>query len=203
MRTRKPSIWPQQHRGSGNVRNMEWFNEPPSWKSDADKLELSTGDQGDFWQKTHYGFVHDNGHFWFLNCEGDFTATVCVEAEFEALYDQAGLMLRIDSENWIKCGIEFFGGKRHFSVVATRGFSDWSVQEWPHGGAFWIRVIRKGDAIAVQASSDGETWHMVRLCYLPVEQPVQVGPMACSPTRQGLKVLFRSFTVGEPIAFEA
>lgn len=182
---------------------MEWFNEPSSWILDDSKLELTTGDQGDFWQKTHYGFVHDNGHFWFDVREGDFAATVRVDAEFEALYDQAGLMLRIDSENWIKCGIEFFGGKRHFSVVATRGHSDWSVQEWPCDGPFWVRLIRKGDAAAVQASSDGEHWHMVCLCYLPEGEPVQVGPMACSPTRQGLRVRFDSFSIGESIEFEA
>lgn len=182
---------------------MEWLNEPPSWCADAGVLELTTGDQGDYWQKTHYGFVHDNGHLWFERIRNDFMATARVDAQFEALYDQAGLMVRIDNENWIKCGIEFFGGKRHFSVVATRGHSDWSVQEWPHDGPFWVRIIRKGDAAAVQASADGEDWTMVRLCHLPLGMEMLVGPMACSPTRAGLKVRFRSFKVEAPIDFEA
>lgn len=182
---------------------MEWMNEPPAWNAAGSTISMETGDQGDFWQKTHYGFVHDNGHFYFETKEGDFSALARVDAQFEALYDQAGLMIRIDSDNWIKCGIEFFGGKRHFSVVATRGYSDWSVQEWPHGGVFWIKAIRKGDALAVLSSLDGTDWTMVRLCYLPNECPVHVGPMACSPTRSGLKVRFESYSIGRPEDFEA
>jgi regulation of enolase protein 1 (concanavalin A-like superfamily) len=182
---------------------MVWLNEPPVWTANEDAVELQTANEGDFWQKTHYGFVHDNGHFFHQTIASDFTISVRVIAEFEALYDQAGLMIRIDSENWIKCGIEYFGGKRHFSVVATRGYSDWSVQEWPHDGSFWVKAVRKGDALAVLASIDGRSWSMVRLCYLPSGCPVQAGPMACSPTRSGLRVRFEAFAVGDPEPFEA
>ena len=31
--------------------------------------------------------------------------------DFAAQYDQAGLMLRVDAEHWIKAGIEFADGR--------------------------------------------------------------------------------------------
>ena len=40
-------------------------------------------------------------------------------------------MLRLDARNWIKCGIEYTDGMMHFSVVVTRGVSDWSVIPLP------------------------------------------------------------------------
>ena len=42
--------------------------------------------------------------------EGDFSAEVLVNGYYEELYDQAGLMLRVDALNWIKAGIEFTDG---------------------------------------------------------------------------------------------
>ena len=43
--------------------------------------------------------------------KGGFTATLRVRARYEDLYDQAGLMVLVDEENWIKAGIEFSDGE--------------------------------------------------------------------------------------------
>ena len=58
-------------------------------------LNVSTEQETDFWRETHYGFNRDNGHF--FNCEtnGDFTAELRVQAQYDELYDQAGIMERI------------------------------------------------------------------------------------------------------------
>ena len=48
----------------------------------------------DFWRKTHYGFIRDNGHFGYVAVQGDFSAEVKVMGGYRDLYDQAGLMLR-------------------------------------------------------------------------------------------------------------
>ena len=43
-------------------------------------------------------------------------------------------MLRMDSHNWTKTGIEFTDGIQHLSTVITYdGFSDWSVFRWEFG----------------------------------------------------------------------
>ena len=106
---------------------MEWMNEPPEWSERDSTVFVTTGDRTDFWSRTFYGFRHSNGHLRYGVAKGDFSAEVTVSAAYEQLYDQAGMMLLVDEENWLKCGIEFTDGAMHFSTVVTRdGYSDWS-----------------------------------------------------------------------------
>ena len=58
---------------------------------------------------------------------GDFTAEVTVDGRYEALYDQAGLMIRLSESNWIKAGVEYTDGEPYFSTVVTNDTSDWSL----------------------------------------------------------------------------
>ena len=180
---------------------MHWRNEPPLWSWQDDVLTLTTGNETDFWRETHYGFIHDDGHHFCRSVEGDFTASVRFTSHYEALYDQAGLMIRQDDRNWIKAGIEFTDGLAHLSVVVTRDFSDWSVTALetipPEMG---LRVSRHGDAVRVEYALDGQTWRMLRLAYLRPGGAVDVGPMACSPTRSGFVAEFRDLAIGEPIS---
>ena len=106
---------------------MQWNNEPPSWSSNDGRIEVAVAGGTDFWRKTHYGFIRDNGHFGYIHVEGDFVAEVQVTGAYHELYDQAGLMLRSDAEHWIKTGIEYVHGVQYVSAVVTNDFSDWSV----------------------------------------------------------------------------
>ena len=129
---------------------MPWLNEPPDWRLDGDTLTVTTAADTDFWRTTHYGFVHDNGHLWYEDVAGDFTAEVRFAGQYEHLYDQAGLMLRIDERTWIKSGIEFTDGKQHLSAVVTRDFSDWSVLPLDNPPAeIRLRLTRIGTAVFV------------------------------------------------------
>lgn len=178
---------------------MTWLNEPLEWSDRDGTLTVVTGDRKDFWRTTHYGFVHDDGHVYGREIEGDFAATVEFSAEYEALYDQAGLMVRLDERNWIKAGIEFTDGKHHLSVVVTREFSDWSVLPLPEAPTkIRLRMSRYGDALRVEYALGDGGFQMLRLAYLPPEGAAFVGPMCCSPQRAGLVVTFRNFTIGEP-----
>jgi regulation of enolase protein 1 (concanavalin A-like superfamily) len=105
--------------------NMKWLNEPPEWRDENGILSVTTGAKTDFWRETHYGFIRDDGHLRYEWVEGDFTASVAFRGDYRALYDQAGLMVRLDDRNWVKAGIEFVGDRQRLSVVVTRDFSDW------------------------------------------------------------------------------
>ena len=132
---------------------FEWINEPSQWQGDAERLTVWTDARTDFWQETFYGFRHDNGHAYVAPVAGDFTLSASVTGSYEVLYDQAGLMLRIDGAHWIKCGIEQTDGMMHFSVVVTNGFSDWSVVPLPDAtprDEIQTRLTRHGDAVRVQ-----------------------------------------------------
>jgi uncharacterized protein len=179
---------------------MQWLNEPPDWKSENGRLRVITGARTDFWRVTHYGFVRDNGHFYYQQRAGDFTVQVKVAAEYEALYDQAGIMIRLDSANWIKTGVEYTDPLPHFSAVVTRDFSDWSVLPADSASPVWLRLTRLGSSVRIQYSIDGHSFSLLRLAYFPESSDIQVGLMCCSPEREGFKVEFSEFRISEPIA---
>ncbi len=191
--------------GHGRGQEMEpgfqWLNEPREWSGGAGRLFLRTDARTDFWRKTFYGFERDSGHAFLKPVRGDFTAAATVLGRYEALYDQAGLMLRLDAGNWIKCGIEFTDGLMHFSVVVTRGVSDWSVVPL-HGASpdapLSVRLTRHDDAVRIQFRFGTDPWQMARLCPFSAED-AEVGVMACSPEREGFEATFSDIAIGPPI----
>jgi uncharacterized protein len=184
----------------GNL--FSWLNEPAAFSGDANEFHLATKEKTDFWQQTFYGFERDNGHAYLTPVSGDFTASVTVCGDYQQLYDQAGLMLRIDPQRWIKTGIEYTDGLMHFSVVVTNGTSDWSVIPL-HGSTtkdeINVRLTRHGDAVRVQFSVNGGAWQLARLAPFS-SGDASVGIMACSPERGGFEATFRDLTVGSAIS---
>ena len=144
-------VIPQQ--GHELIEQMKWMNGPASFKQNGEELVVRSKPKTDFWRKTYYGYITDNGHFLHLPVSGDFVFEVRINGQYGALYDQAGLMVRLDPENWIKCGTEFFDKRRHASVVFTRDFSDWSTMpDLSETASIWWRALRKKDSIETHCS---------------------------------------------------
>jgi regulation of enolase protein 1 (concanavalin A-like superfamily) len=184
------------------TQEFHWLNEPPEWQGDARSLRLATGKETDFWRQTFYGFTRDSGHARLQPVSGDFSASVTIRGDYRALYDQAGIMLRIDAARWIKAGIEFTDGLMHFSVVVTRGVSDWSViplHDAAPDAPVFVRLTRHAAAARVQFHLGDDAWQMARLCPFPADDAF-VGMTACSPQREGFEARFENFSVGPPIA---
>jgi hypothetical protein len=138
---------------------MKWLNDPASVTISTEKLIVRARPKTDFWRKTFYGYVTDNGHFFHLPVTGDFDFEARIDGQYAALYDQAGLMVRIDAQNWVKCGTEFFDNARHASVVFTREFSDWSTtNDLATSGPVWWKVVRKPDSLETLCSVDGKNF---------------------------------------------
>lgn len=185
----------QQNNGGAE---LTWYNEPQRWVGTIRQLSLTTDRKTDFWRITHYGFTRDNGHFLFTKQSGNFLASVKVSGNYRALYDQAGLMIRLDEKNWIKSGIEFVHGVHQVSAVVTRNFSDWSVVPLIHTpDALWLRLLRKEDYVEISYSLDGNDYQMLRLAYFPSDQEVQIGLMGASPDGEGFDILFEGFEVAK------
>ena len=178
--------------GSGDlISRMVWMNEPKSQKREGNRLLVVSTSKTDFWRKTFYGYITDNGHFFSTEASGDFTFQARVNGRYAALYDQAGLMVRLDAENWMKCGTEFFDGRRHASVVFTRDFSDWSTMpDLSDTAAIWWRAVRKKDAIETLCSVDGEKFTSVRQGYFVPGSKVHVGIMCAAPEGPGFEATF-------------
>ncbi len=180
------------------MEQWTWYNEPPDWKAEGRTITMTPGGKTDFWRKTHDGGVRDHGHFYFQPVTGDFVAEVSFSANYTALYDQAGLMVRLDESIWLKCGIEFFEGVQNVSAVVTRDFSDWSVLPLVvPPPALGLRVVREGYTFAVYYSLDGTSYTMLRQAYLTPAPALSVGVMACSPTGEGgtFTAVFEDFTL--------
>ncbi|ULR42764.1 DUF1349 domain-containing protein [Rhizobium sp. K102] len=178
----------------------KWLNEPESWQADATRLTLTTGEKTDFWRETYYGFTRDSGHFLAFPTTESFTAQIRIQGEFRTLYDQAGLMVRLDETRWVKTGVEFTDGEAFLSTVVTDGRSDWSVsQPFKELEDFHIRVTLAAGALRIQASHDGSFWPLLRLAPFPIADRYQVGPTACTPGRSGLRVRFSEFSIGPAI----
>lgn len=177
-----------------------WLNPPQDHVIGETQLRMVTDAGTDFWRKTAYGFIRDNGHFFAFHSAGDFTAQLHVAAEFSALYDQAGLMVRIDEQNWLKCGVEFSDGQYLLSTVLTVGQSDWAVSTAPPmPDGFWLRVTVAAGVIRIQYSVDGRHWPLLRLAPFPQAENYLVGPMSCTPERAGLAVTFSQFALTAPL----
>lgn len=175
-----------------------WLNEPPGVRIDGRDLLVTTARNSDFWRTTSYGFETDTGHALLAPFPGDTAVEVAFVAAFEEMYDQAGVMVRVDPRTWLKAGIEMTEGVPHLSAVMTDGRSDWSlapVPEWT-GQTVLVRVSRSGDALTVRARAGREPWRTVRLAPLPPSAPAMAGPFCCSPQRAGLNVRFTRFAIG-------
>jgi uncharacterized protein len=170
---------------------MSWMNEPASYKRLGGTMVVHSRPKTDFWRKTFYGYITDNGHLFYLETTGDFTFQARINGQYAALYDQAGLMVRLDAENWMKCGTEFFDGRRHASVVFTRDFSDWSTMpDLSDTAAIWWRAVRKKDSIETLCSLDGQKFTSVRQGYFVPGAKVRVGIMCAAPEGPGFEATF-------------
>ncbi len=186
--------------------SLTWLNEPKKWSNNSSTITVHTDGKTNFWRKTDTGFEQDNGHFYYRSLPGDqsFTATVNVRGKYHTLYDQGGLMLRIDEKNWIKCGVEYVDGNQFASVVATvNGWSDWSVVQINSPDVLKLRVKREKEAIHIEyAEGEQGEFKMMRLAYFPVidnSQSLMVGIMCASPgdETQGFDVDFEGLNIVE------
>ena len=181
---------------SQTLEKMAWFNEPEKWEIKNNSLSMFVTPQSDYWRISHYGFTVDDAPFLYTTYGGEFEAKVKITGNYKARFDQMGLMLRIDKENYIKAGIEFVDGKYNLSTVVTHKTSDWSVIALDKAPpAVWIKAVRRLDAVEVFYSFDDKNYVMMRNAYLQDNSPVMVGLMAACPDGDGFNALFENFKV--------
>ena len=179
-----------------SLEKMQWFNEPENYSIRNGVLEMQVPAHTDFWRIAHYGFTVDDGPFLYAVYGGEFEAKIKVSGEYETRFDQAGMMIRLDHENYVKFGIEFVDGKFNISAVVTHHTSDWSVirleEPIPH---LWLKAVRRLDAIELFYSFDDREYTMMRTLWMRDNCPLQVGPVAACPDGQGFKARFSDFKV--------
>ena len=175
---------------------MQWFNEPEAWSIKNNKLSMQVTPQSDYWRISHYGFTVDDAPFLYTTRGGEFEVKVKISGDYKVRFDQAGLMLRADKENYIKAGIEFVDGKYNISCVVTHHTSDWSVITLDKSVDYiWIKAVRRLDAVEIFYSFDDKNYVMMRNCHLADNTPVMVGMMAACPDGKGFEARFEGFKI--------
>lgn len=178
------------------LEKMNWFNEPAQWSISDNQLSMTVTPKSDYWRISHYGFTVDDAPFYYSEYGGEFEAKVKVSGDYKVRFDQAGMMIRIDHENYIKAGIEYVDGKYNLSVVVTHHTSDWSVIALDRPiEAVWIKAVRRLDAIEIFYSFDDKEYTLMRNAWMEANRPVKVGLMGACPDGEGFKVTFSDFSV--------
>ena len=181
---------------SPSSAGLTWFCPPKQWSVNNGLLTLYPDASTDFWQRTHYGFQNDNGHFFYIETRDNFTLTTKVRIYPQHQYDQAGLMVRISPDFWIKTSIEFEPDEpnRLGAVVTRYGYSDWSTQDISKQvQEYQLRIQREGQDFIVEYRPSAQAhWSQIRMAHLEISagSAVQCGLYACSPVDTGFKAEF-------------
>lgn len=181
---------------------FEWTRRPAACSVGEGRVTIVTEPHTDLWQRTYYHFRNDNAPL--LQMETDeqyFSFTVRTDfAASHHRFDQCGIVLYLDSENWLKASIEYENDEfQHLgSVVTNHGYSDWATTAIPAGvKTMWYRLSRRVDDFRIECSRDGIAFEQMRICHLhEAKGKVRFGVYAASPEDSSFTAQFSGFSLG-------
>lgn len=185
-----------------NTQNMKWTRTPKQYTITENKIEMITEPHTDLWQRTYYHFRNDNAPV--LQMETDekyFSYVVKTEFDTKVRYDQSGIVMYLDSENWLKASMEYENEniQRLGSVVTNNGYSDWaSVDVDAEIKTVWFRLSRRDEDFCIENSTDGVNFKQMRICHMfNVKDTIKFGIYACSPENSVFKAIFTDMEITE------
>lgn len=184
-------------------QTLEWTRAPKEFVISPERIEIVTEPRTDLWQRTYYHFRNDSAPVLQMRTAEPFFSFV-VKTEFAAShhrFDQCGVALYLDSENWLKGSIEYENERfQHLgSVVTNHGYSDWATTEIPAGvKTMWYRLSRRQDDFCIECSDDGAVFRQMRVCHLlEGAGEVRFGVYACSPEDSSFRAVFTHMELTE------
>lgn len=176
-------------------QKLFWTRHPKEYKISDSQIEIVTLPHTDLWQRTYYNFQNDNAPV--LQCKTRkkfFSFVVKTDFDSHHRFDQCGIVVYLDSENWLKASIEYENAKiQHLgSVVTNSGYSDWATTEVPSTiNTMWYRLSRRNNDFCIENSADGEYFKQMRICHLhKADDEINFGIYACSPEASSFKATF-------------
>lgn len=185
-----------------NANTMTWTRPPRQYAVTADRVEIVTEPRTDLWQRTYYHFRNDNAPVLQLETDEKYFSFV-VKAEFDSKvrYDQSGVVMYLDSENWLKAAVEYENDQiqRLGSVVTNHGYSDWaSVDVDASIRSIWFRLSRREDDFCIEHSIDGVQFHQMRICHMfEARDAIRFGVYACSAEESSFRAAFTDMEITE------
>lgn len=172
-----------------------WTREPQKYHISEDKIEIVTIPHTDLWQRTYYNFQNDNAPVLQMETKEKFFSFI-VKTEFNGThrFDQCGVVVYLNSENWLKASIEYENEfMQHLgSVVTNEGYSDWATTEIDANiKSQWYRLSRRNNDFCIENSTDGKKFKQMRICHLnKADDKISFGVYACSPEDSSFKAAF-------------
>lgn len=187
----------EEEQVEGPRPGMHWHCEPEEWMQQRTTVGMRAPPGTNFWRKTVTRGVEDNAPFYYLEVQGDFEVRVKVKADFAAADDQAGIMVREDELNWVKCGIQLVGRIPHMCSTVTHDYSDWAMHPIIKRPEFlWVHAKKVGDGLEVYISEDSLSWRQIRQADINKDAIHKVGLYCASPNSEdGLEVFFEDFMI--------
>ena len=186
-----------------NIDSFKWTRQPESCVIKGDTIEVVTKPGTDLWQRTYYHFRNDNAPVFQMETEEKFFSFV-VKTDFTEShhrFDQCGIVMYLDSENWLKGSVEYENENfQHLgSVVTNNGYSDWATTAIPANvKTMWYRLSRREDDYCIECSQDGENFTQMRVCHmLHGGGKIRFGIYACSPEESSFKAVFTDMKLSE------
>ena len=181
-----------------------WTREPESWKVNKDDtVEIVTKPHADLWQRTYYHFRNDNAPVFQMETEEKYFSFI-VRTDFQEShhrFDQCGIVMYLDSENWLKGSVEYENEEyQHLgSVVTNEGYSDWATTVIDASvKSMWYRFSRREDDYCIECSSDGIHFQQMRICQMHKGgETIRFGIYACSPEDSSFKAVFSDMKLTE------
>lgn len=185
-----------------DVKDMQWIYPPKQYSVTADEIIIKTEPHTDLWQRTYYGFCNDNAPMLQLSTKEEyFSFSVKTQFATKRRFDQCGIVMYLDSDNWLKASIEYQDGKiqRLGSVVTNHGYSDWATTDIPCDvDTMWYRLSRRGSDYCIECSYDGVEYRQMRICHVWEDMgEIQFGVYACSPEDSSFEAKFSLLEVSE------
>ena len=178
-----------------NISDFRWTREPAACTVTEDAVAVVTKPHTDLWQRTYYHFRNDNAPVFQMETQQRFFSfTVKTDFDSKRRFDQCGVVMYLDSENWLKASIEYENAQfQHLgSVVTNLGYSDWATTEIDASvKTMWYRLSRREDDYCIECSRDGIHFSQMRICHMHKGGgTIRFGVYACSPEDSSFEAVF-------------
>lgn len=180
-----------------------WTHEPSEYQISDQQIIIQTEPGTDLWQRTYYHFRNDNAPVLQMETEEKYFSFV-VKTEFadsHHRFDQCGIAMYLDSENWLKASIEYENDEyQHLgSVVTNHGYSDWATTVIDASvKSMWYRFSHREDDYCIECSSDGANFSQMRVCHMNNGNgKIRFGVYACSPEDSSFRAVFSDMQILE------
>ena len=185
-----------------DISDFKWTRPPQKYKITNEGVGIFTDPNTDLWQRTYYGFRNDNAPVLQISSkEKYFSFTVKTQFDSKKRFDQCGIVMYLDSENWLKASIEFENEniQRLGSVVTNHGYSDWATTDIDAKvNTMWYRLSRRESDYCIECSYDGVEFNQMRICHMwEGNGEIKFGIYACSPEESSFKAVFSDMELSD------